>query len=159
VRFDVSSLGISTWEKNVGWRWRWLSLGMLRRVLVVWCKLTDVSEVSNSGGFGRNLASVAVKMFSHLIYFINTLYKFCSFNAICKDNAAINCITIHQKKKVHPVKFDGSKAETRKLLSTFDKHILKTFICHTIKFYKQLHLLAETGSFNFQEPVSSSTIR
>jgi hypothetical protein len=28
------------------------------------------------GAFGRNLASVAVKMFSHLIYFIKKFYKF-----------------------------------------------------------------------------------
>jgi hypothetical protein len=28
------------------------------------------------GAFNRNLASVAVKMFSHLIYFINTFYNF-----------------------------------------------------------------------------------
>jgi hypothetical protein len=34
------------------------------------------------GAFGRNLASVAVKMFSHLIYFIKTFYKFLTFNAI-----------------------------------------------------------------------------
>jgi hypothetical protein len=46
------------------------------------------------GAFGRNLASVAVKMFSHSIYFENKLYKSCAFSAICKDNAAINCITI-----------------------------------------------------------------
>jgi hypothetical protein len=48
--------------------------------------------------FGRNLASVAVKMFSHLIYFIKTFYKFCTFNAISKDNAIVNCINIQHKK-------------------------------------------------------------
>jgi hypothetical protein len=42
------------------------------------------------GAFGRNLFSVAVKMFSHLIYFIKKYCSFCNFNAICKDNAAIN---------------------------------------------------------------------
>jgi hypothetical protein len=36
--------------------------------------------------FGRNLASVAVKMFSHLIWFIQKFYKFCTFCAISKDN-------------------------------------------------------------------------
>jgi hypothetical protein len=57
------------------------------------------------GASGRN--SITVKMFSHLIhaYFINKLYKFCSFNAICKDNAAINCITVQHKKSVIPVNF------------------------------------------------------
>jgi hypothetical protein len=35
------------------------------------------------GAYGRNLASVAVKMFSHLIYFRKKFCKFCTFNAIC----------------------------------------------------------------------------
>jgi hypothetical protein len=34
------------------------------------------------GPFGRNLASDAVKMFSHLIFFIKEFYKLCTFNAI-----------------------------------------------------------------------------
>jgi hypothetical protein len=42
------------------------------------------------GTIWRNVVSVAEKMFSHLIYFIKTFYKFCTFNAICKDNAAVN---------------------------------------------------------------------
>jgi hypothetical protein len=58
--------------------------------------------------FGRNLALIAVEMFSHLIQFIKKFYKFCIFNAICKDNAAINCITVQRKKKLIPVNFDGS---------------------------------------------------
>jgi hypothetical protein len=58
--------------------------------------------------FDRNLVSVAVKMFSHLIYFIKKFYKFCNFNAFCKDNAAINCITIQHKEIFIPVNFDGS---------------------------------------------------
>jgi hypothetical protein len=33
---------------------------------------------------GRNLASSSRKVLSHLIYFANTYYKFCTFNAICK---------------------------------------------------------------------------
>jgi hypothetical protein len=60
------------------------------------------------GAFGRNLASVAVKIFSHLIYFKKKFYKFCTFNVLCKDNAAINCITVHHKKRFIPVNFDGS---------------------------------------------------
>jgi hypothetical protein len=50
------------------------------------------------GAVGRNLTSVAVKMFSCLIYFIKKFYKFCTLNAICKDNAAINCLTVNAKK-------------------------------------------------------------
>jgi hypothetical protein len=48
--------------------------------------------------FGSNLASVTVKMFSHLIYFTKKFYAFCTFNAIFKDDAAINCITFQHKK-------------------------------------------------------------
>jgi hypothetical protein len=54
------------------------------------------------GAFGRNLALVAVKMFSHLIYFINKFYKFCTFNAIYEDDAEINCITLQHKKGSFP---------------------------------------------------------
>jgi hypothetical protein len=50
------------------------------------------------GAFGRNLASVTVKMFSHLIQFIKKFYKFCDFNAIFKYNAARNCTVVQQKK-------------------------------------------------------------
>jgi hypothetical protein len=45
----------------------------LRQSVLCWCD-------------GRNLASVAMKMFSHLIYFIKKFYTFCTFNMICKDN-------------------------------------------------------------------------
>jgi hypothetical protein len=43
--------------------------------------------------FGRNMASVAVNMSSHLIYFIKKCYKR-TLNVICNDNAVINCITV-----------------------------------------------------------------
>jgi hypothetical protein len=54
------------------------------------------------GAFGRNLASVAVKMFSHIIYSRKKFYKFFTFNSICKDNAAINCIIFQHKKVSFP---------------------------------------------------------
>jgi hypothetical protein len=44
--------------------------------------------------FDKNLASFALNVVSHLIYFMNTFYKFCIFNAIYKDNAAINCVAV-----------------------------------------------------------------
>jgi hypothetical protein len=47
----------------------------------------------------------AVKMFSHLMCFI-IFYNFFTFNAIFKDNAAVNCITV-QYEKVHSG-LDGS---------------------------------------------------
>jgi hypothetical protein len=52
--------------------------------------------------FCTNLASAALKMFSYLIYVKNKFYKFCIFNAICKENAAVNCITVQ-----HPLTFTG----------------------------------------------------
>jgi hypothetical protein len=59
------------------------------------------------GKFGRNQASVAVKMFSHLIYFMKNFYKFRTFDAICKDNTAINCIAIQHKKGLFPSTLTG----------------------------------------------------
>jgi hypothetical protein len=56
--------------------------------------------------FGGNLASVAVKMFPHSIYF-KKFYKICAFNAICKDNAAINYITVQHKKGSLPSTLTG----------------------------------------------------
>jgi hypothetical protein len=38
--------------------------------------------------------AVAVKMFTHLLYFIKKIYKFCTFSVICNDNAEINFITV-----------------------------------------------------------------
>jgi hypothetical protein len=35
--------------------------------------------------------------FSHLIYFIRKFYKCYNFNAICTDNATINCIAVQHK--------------------------------------------------------------
>lgn len=50
------------------------------------------------GAFGRNLFSVALKMFSRLVYqFIKKFCKFCTFSAICNGDAAINCITFERK--------------------------------------------------------------
>jgi hypothetical protein len=39
------------------------------------------------------------RCFHVLIYCIKTFHKCCTFNAICKDNAAINCISFRHKKK------------------------------------------------------------
>jgi hypothetical protein len=41
------------------------------------------------GAFGRNLASAAMRMFSHLIYFMRTFYEFCTLKSICKHSAII----------------------------------------------------------------------
>jgi hypothetical protein len=42
------------------------------------------------------VASVTVKMFSHAICYIKNRYR-CIFNAIWKDDAAINCIAVQNK--------------------------------------------------------------
>jgi hypothetical protein len=64
------------------------------------------------GAFGRNLVSVTMKKFSHLIYFIKKFYKLCTFQGICKDNVAINCNRAYcsTQKMFIPVNFDGSYA-------------------------------------------------
>jgi hypothetical protein len=49
----------------------------------VW-KLQSGSQYADL--FARNLASVALKIFSHLIYFIKKCYKFCTFNALLSLN-------------------------------------------------------------------------
>jgi hypothetical protein len=57
--------------------------------------------------FVRNLASVAVKIISTFIYFKKKCYAFCAFDAICKDNASINCITVQHKEGLFPSFFTG----------------------------------------------------
>jgi hypothetical protein len=47
--------------------------------------------------FGRNLPSVAVKIFSYLKSFIKIFYKFCFFNTTYVDNDAINYIIFPHK--------------------------------------------------------------
>jgi hypothetical protein len=59
------------------------------------------------GEFGGNLALVAARMSSHLIYFVKKLYKFCGFNASLKNNSAINCITVQHKTGSFPSTLTG----------------------------------------------------
>jgi hypothetical protein len=59
------------------------------------------------GAFGRNLASVALKMFSDFVYFTKKFYKFYAFSAICRDNSAINYITVQHKKGSFPSTLTG----------------------------------------------------
>jgi hypothetical protein len=59
------------------------------------------------GAFGRNLSSIAVNMFSHLIYFIKKFSKFCTFSAICKGNVAI-IVLLFGTESFILVNFDGS---------------------------------------------------
>lgn len=47
--------------------------------------------------FDKNLTSIVVKIFSHLIFSIKTFYKCFTFNAICKDNVPISRIAVKGK--------------------------------------------------------------
>jgi hypothetical protein len=107
VTLDYTSVPFTRSEKIKSLRWRlWqqeiqtaLHWGLAQYAF-------GVSLESGSrfcvGTSGRNLASVAVNMFWHLIeaYLTNTFCKFCTFNAICKDNAEVKNTTV-QHKKVH----------------------------------------------------------
>jgi hypothetical protein len=72
---------------KVWWRLWW---GLAESAFV---RSLESGSRSCVGVFDINLASVALKMFSHLTYF-------CTFTAIYKFNTAINCIrpTVHCKK-------------------------------------------------------------
>jgi hypothetical protein len=51
------------------------------------------------GTFDRNLDSVAVKMFSHLIYIIKNFLCILYFQCdLQKNNAAVNCTNIRHRK-------------------------------------------------------------
>jgi hypothetical protein len=63
------------------------------------------------GAFCRNLSSFAVKMFLNLVYFKKKCYKFCTFNAICKDNVGLNCFSVQHKKMFAPINVNGSYAK------------------------------------------------
>jgi hypothetical protein len=66
-----------------------------------------------------NLASVSLKMSSHLIRFIKKLCtKSCAFNAICKDNTEIN-LQYSSKQNLIPVNFKVSYYCSLRYKSTF----------------------------------------
>jgi hypothetical protein len=79
---DGGDSGSKKYKQGYGGVWRSLRL----------CGSLESGGRFCVGEFGRNLAPVAVKMFSHTLLFIKKCYKFCDFNAICKDNAATNCV-------------------------------------------------------------------
>jgi hypothetical protein len=66
-------------QKRLSWRLWW---GMAESAFgggVKWGGRFDV---------GMNPTSVAVKKFSHLIYFNKKFYKYCNCNAVFKNNTA-----------------------------------------------------------------------
>jgi hypothetical protein len=64
-------------------------------------RLESTGRLSVSA-FGTDLATVALKMFSHLIYFIKKFNKFCTFRAISENNAETDCISVQHKKDSFP---------------------------------------------------------
>jgi hypothetical protein len=54
-------------------------------------------------------------MFPRSIYLENKLYKLCSLNDICKEIAAIKCITVRHK-KFHSDNVDGPYATIVRLI-------------------------------------------
>jgi hypothetical protein len=75
---DSGDSGSKKWKRSYGGAYGavWQSLRFAR----VW-SLKSGSRFCVSA-FGRNLASVAVKIFTHFIYFIKKFYTFCIFNVI-----------------------------------------------------------------------------
>jgi hypothetical protein len=66
------------------------------------CLTGDWSQVVGFvfANFDRNVFSVSVKMFSHLIYFTKNVIH---FKAVCTENAIINCITVQYKNISFPL--------------------------------------------------------
>lgn len=58
----------------------------------------ESGDRSSADAFGKNLPPVAVKRFSHLIYYIQTFKTLSSLNTIFRENATINFITVQRKK-------------------------------------------------------------
>jgi hypothetical protein len=46
------------------------------------------------GAFDRKVTSAVMEMGLNLIYFMKKFYKCYTFNAICKDNAEVNSISL-----------------------------------------------------------------
>lgn len=45
-----------------------------------------------------NLVAVAVEMFSHFVYLLRNVCKFCIFNEVCSDDAAVSSVTVQHTK-------------------------------------------------------------
>lgn len=71
--------------------------------------------------FGRNLASVMVKIFSYSMH-LKRRHQFCSFIVIYKDTAAIKCIMFSTKGKF-PSSLKGGMFITR---NNFKKYVSPT---------------------------------
>jgi hypothetical protein len=104
-KIKLNSDGVDYWKQEIKTRLWWR----------LWWGLAESGRNLESSGrfcvgvFGRNLALVAVKMFSRLIFFIKKFLKMFTLNAICKYNAAMNFLTeLH--KRFNPFNFDYASA-------------------------------------------------
>lgn len=52
--------------------------------------------------FQKSSASAASKIFQHFIYFMKTMCKSDTFNAVCQDNAAINSTPLQHRECSFP---------------------------------------------------------
>jgi hypothetical protein len=66
----------------------------VRRSVLCWCVWQESDFSFREDVFTFNLVK-------------NKFYKYCISNAICKDNATINCITVRHKKGSFPLKLTG----------------------------------------------------
>jgi hypothetical protein len=66
-------------------------------------------SMESGGRFCVVTLAVAMKTFSHSVYFMKAFCKYCTFSAICKDNVAINVILFNRKQFVIST-FDWSYA-------------------------------------------------
>jgi hypothetical protein len=98
VKSDIGDCGTKKCRR--GYSGVWLGL----RLVEIWS--LESGGRFCVGVFGRNLASVAVKMFPHLILLFKTIRKFCTLNVICKTNDII-CITVKHREGLFPSTFNG----------------------------------------------------
>jgi hypothetical protein len=78
-----------------------------------------VGAVWQESGFSRH-----EDVFTFNLLF-KKFYKFCTFNAICEGNAAINCITIQHKKGLFPSTLTGHTA----LVNVMIHHVSEEQYC------------------------------
>jgi hypothetical protein len=110
----------------------------------VWRSLLLVGSLESGGrfcvgAFGRNVASVAVKMCSRLIYFVRKFYKFYTFNAICKGNAATKSITALVMEAASTSETSVNFYQTTRRYNPKDSH-LHTRRCENLKSYSLVEI-------------------
>jgi hypothetical protein len=109
--------------------------------------------------FGRNLAAVAVKTFSRLIYFRTRFYKFCTPNAICKTMLQQIVLLLNKRAsarahtRTHKGSSPSSLTRSYATLSVlYYPYIIITFaIIHTLRLFS-----LSSGLRNMNERITRS---